>query len=96
MSWEGEAAEAAWQMIGHGRSYPEGERRAGFNTGARWQREQLRTDEAVERAAESQWDRDDHDNMWNDTDHDAQCPDLRNDYRDDARAVINALIGETP
>ena len=51
MSWEGEAAEAAWQMIGHGRSHPEGERRAGFNTGARWQRDQLRTDEAVERLA---------------------------------------------
>lgn len=52
------------------------------------------TDDMVDRAAEAQWDRDDHDNMWADADHDRQCPQLREDYRTDARAVLEAALNE--
>ena len=55
---------------------------------ARWQRDQLRTDEAIERVAQAigEWEPEDWDN-----------PEFREDrafWTDKARTAINALLGE--
>lgn len=95
MDWGGKAASAAWQSIGYGRSYAEGERRAGFNTGARWQREQLLSDESVERVARAlngagwvcmgcEYEPFDFD----------KCPSCREVCTKQARAALTALLGE--
>lgn len=56
---------------------------SGFVSGARWQRDQLRTDDAVERVAEAM-----HEN-------DCGCGDGTDDwYRGLARTAVNALLGE--
>lgn len=68
-----------------------------FVKGARWQRQQLRSDEAVERVAESMWSTDpapaltpfDGPETW-----DRQEPEVKNDYRKAAREAITALLGE--
>ena len=59
-----------------------------FEHGAKWQRNQLRTDEAVERVAQAigEWEPEDWDN-----------PEFREDrafWTDKARTAINALLGE--
>lgn len=65
-------------------------KRGAYVLGAKWQRGQLRTDEAVERVARAicrrNWpDDEDFKHYW-----------LRygDDFRDDARAAIDALLGE--
>lgn len=67
----------------------------GFVLGARWQRDQLRTDEAVERVAEKLYQGEYQHPM---AEHDTWCQveDCTNaeDYRDQARIVITALLGE--
>lgn len=67
--------------------------------GARWQRDQLRTDEAIERVAESIWTTDpesalepfDGPETW-----EVLEPELKDDYRHAARHAITALLGEEP
>ena len=59
-----------------------------FEHGAKWQRDQLRTNEAIERVAQAigEWEPDDWDN-----------PEFREDrafWTDRARTAINALLGE--
>ena len=59
-----------------------------FEHGAKWQRDQLRTDEAIERVAQAigEWEPEDWDN-----------PEFREDrafWTDKARTAINALLGE--
>lgn len=70
-----------------------------FVKGAEWQRDQLRTDEAVELAAEAIWSTDpapalepfDGPDTW-----DGQEPEVKNDYRKAVRTVISVLLGEEP
>ncbi|MCD1287320.1 MULTISPECIES: hypothetical protein [unclassified Brevibacterium] len=64
-----------------------------FRKGAKWQREQLRTKEAVERVARGLFARDMGDGpaaaKW-----DNVAEGIRQNYRADARAAITALTGE--
>lgn len=66
-----------------------------FAYGARWQREKLRTDKAVERVAEYLYRQDFHSPM---SDHSSWCTnkdcDLIDGYRVDARHLINVLLRE--
>ncbi|MFE1082459.1 hypothetical protein [Brevibacterium sediminis] len=97
MSWAGKAAEAAWQVLGYGRGFSEGERRSGFNTGARWQRDQLRTDEAIERVANALCVEEEGMTL---AEHEANCElpicGFRQSFLADARRSITALLGEEP
>ena len=52
------------------------------------------TPEMIEAAAEAQWDRDGQYNMWSDESSD-RLAQLRDGYRDDARAVLEAALGDT-
>lgn len=66
-------------------------------SGARWQRDQLRTDEAVERLARHLYERDGQ--LWPWDDHNDHCgrPEdckVKPAYFDTARAAIDALLGE--
>ena len=62
----------------------------GAVTGAHWMRDQLRTDEAIERAAVELAER--HDRVPFD-----QMPGfIQNAWRADARACVDALLGEEP
>ena len=69
----------------------------GFEEGTKWQRDQLRTDEAVERVAG--WLCED-DHGYTLAGHGEWCQDLACDlvesYRESARDLITALIGEEP
>ena len=93
MNWEDEAfAESANR--GNAATGPEtGE----FVDGAKWQRDQLRTDEAVARLANCLHRLDHGDTLDH---HDAVCErdrggcDRRELYTEDARAAITALLGE--
>lgn len=85
MNWDEKATEEfdgpLEQMIGH----------RVFLAGAKWQREQLRTDEAHHRAARA-IARMDPDEEWPDkTEHDAE---YRHQCYDEAWDIITALLGE--
>lgn len=71
--------------------------RYGFWNGAKWQREQLRTDEAVERVANHLY-QDEYGHPM--AEHQAWCQieDCTNteDFRDSARAAITALLEQEP
>lgn len=65
-------------------------------TGAKWQRDQLRTDEAVKRLANFLFEDDNGESI---DQHEKICHDIskcrfRDDYTQFARAAITALIGE--
>lgn len=68
-----------------------------FVKGANWQRDELRTDEAVERVADWMCH---EDHGYTLDEHDGWCQDpscdLVESYRQSARAAITALIGDTP
>lgn len=66
--------------------------RYGFWNGAKWQREQLRTDEAVERVAAGVHKAADHFGHYTPW---AKLPEhVQEDWRRPARAAIDALLGE--
>lgn len=70
----------------------------GFVLGARWQREQVRTNEAVERLANFLFEDDNGESI---DQHEKICHDVskcrvRSDYKQFARAAITALLGEKP
>lgn len=70
----------------------------GFVLGARWQRGQLRTEEAVERLASFLFEDDNGESI---DQHEKICHDVskcrfRSDYTQFARAAITALLGEKP
>ncbi|WP_430600315.1 hypothetical protein [Brevibacterium sp. K72] len=60
-----------------------------FATGARWQRDQLRSDEAVERVAIHMCATTMQESIWPKLSTDEQ-----DEWRAEARAAINALLGE--
>ncbi|MDN6401181.1 MAG: hypothetical protein L0K01_12150 [Brachybacterium sp.] len=67
-----------------------------FVEGAKWQRADLRTDEAVERVADGLYQHDGSDRRLIDHEKDCvweQCT-LPDSYRREARAVIAALLGD--
>lgn len=68
-----------------------------FVAGAKWQRDKLRTDEAVERVAEAEFVREQADYEYFDReDWGDQHPSNQDVFRSRARAAITALIGEEP
>lgn len=85
MNWDDKAYEYAEARSGKYFGYlPE----QMFEHGAKWQRDQLRTNEAIERVAQAigKWEPEDWDN-----------PEFREDrafWTDKARTAIDALLGE--
>lgn len=79
-----EYMEAAVNIHGHRR----------FVDGAQWQRDQLRTDEAVERVAQFMWSERAKGTVHPHYPWTGLAPQLRDGLRQDARAAINALLGE--
>lgn len=92
MNWEDEAFKESANR-GNALTGPEtGE----FVDGAKWQRDQLRTDEAIERLANFLFADDNGESI---DQHEKICHDvskcqLRNGYTQFARAAITALLGE--
>ena len=66
-------------------------------TGAKWQRDQLRTDEAIERVAKAEFIREQADYEYFDReDWEDQHPSNQDVLRSRARIWIAALLGDTP
>ena len=61
---------------------------------ARWQRDQLRSDDAVERVAQFMWSERAKGTVHPHYPWTGLAPQLRDGLRQDARAAINALLGE--
>lgn len=101
MSWADEAnakAHTQWYNPDHGdgdcmKCQVNFQVREGFEMGAKWQREQLHTDEAVERAAEAIWERN-HGPAEKPVTWQTTLEEIRDLWREDARAVIAALNQE--
>ena len=92
MNWDEKAEDYAgahhtYEHLGYGENMRFHKK---FVAGAKWQRDQLRTDEAVERAARAVFDGE-YSGAW-----DAVAEWMREDCRIAARAAITALIGEEP
>lgn len=81
MNWDNEAGNECSHMS-HGFG-------TGFVGGARWMREQMRTDDSVDVLVRAIFVWDDHD--WGDADYERE----RQHDRDRVRNAINALIGDT-
>ena len=97
MSWEAKAHDEAKRQDHADSDWYAREATWLFMDGARWQRSALRTDEAVERVAEQLY-RDEYQHPMSEHDTWCQIEDCTNaeDFRDQARAAITALIGEDP
>ncbi|MFT9771131.1 hypothetical protein [Brevibacterium casei] len=67
---------------------------SGFTCGARWQRDQLRSDDAVERVAQFMWSERAKGTVHPHYPWTGLAPQLRDGLRQHARAAINALLGE--
>lgn len=92
MNWD-EAVDEALEAKGE-LAYGDPSYSGGFEGGARWQRDQLRTDEAVERVAQFMWSERAKGTVHPHYPWTGLAPQLRDDLRQYARAAINALLGE--